>query len=286
MENEAVIVDMILNQRLINFPTQVIRTQSSNYPAGNIGDEGGFIQTIMSFANINSLFVTFAMSQCPTWFFHVLCKNIDLIIDWRHDFPSAYPALTQDGCGQILNCFVDYNVVSTSSDLYHSLAFENQHIDDKNYPYGIEKHETEGQFRPVSNVFYETTLFIGSKAVKVFYPNKFMFVWKLATDDSLMRGNNSSKISARTNIQAQIGFKPIDNICTDEVIRPLLIDQNDFKYFTSTRCYPNIKNAKLTPLTHYLCDRIVQIMFDDNPDPQFLSLEVIDEIGGSAIKNG
>ncbi|KAA6371498.1 MAG: hypothetical protein EZS28_032976 [Streblomastix strix] len=144
--------------------------------------------------------------------------------------------------------------------------FENQSIDDKNYPYGIEIAETV--------------------AVKVFYPNKFMLAWKLATDDSFMRGYNSSKIGARTNIQVQIGFKPIDNICTDEVIRPAGIDQNDFKYFTSTRCYPNIKNAKLTSLTHYLCDGVVRIMFDDNPDPQVLSLEVIGEIGGSVIRSG
>ncbi|KAA6370368.1 MAG: hypothetical protein EZS28_034104, partial [Streblomastix strix] len=40
------------------------------------------------------------------------------------------------------------------------------------------------------------------------------------------------------------------------------------------------------PLTHYLCDGIVRIMFDDNPDPQVLSLEVIGEISGSAIRSG
>ncbi|KAA6396316.1 MAG: hypothetical protein EZS28_008154, partial [Streblomastix strix] len=37
-QNEAVIVDLIRNKRVINFPTQVIRTQSSNYPASNIAD--------------------------------------------------------------------------------------------------------------------------------------------------------------------------------------------------------------------------------------------------------
>ncbi|KAA6362339.1 MAG: hypothetical protein EZS28_042134 [Streblomastix strix] len=236
----------------------------------------------MSFANIKSLFVTFAMPQYPTWFFPVLFKNIDLIIDQRHVIPSAYPALTQDVCGQMFDCFVDQDVVSASSDLYHSLAFENQSTNDHEYPYGFEGDGTKQE----ENVFYNTTLYSGSKAVKVFYPNKFMFAWKLATDDSFMRGYNSSKIGARTNIQVQIGFKPIDSICTDEAIRPVLIDQNDFKYFTSTRCYPQIKNAKLTPLTHYLCDGVVRIMFDDNPDPQVLSLEVIGEIGGSAIRSG
>jgi hypothetical protein len=52
----------------------------------------------------------------------------------------------------------------------------------------------------IENVFYNITLYNGSKAVKVFYPNKFMLAWKLATDDSFMRGYNSSKIGARTNI--------------------------------------------------------------------------------------
>ncbi|KAA6319853.1 MAG: hypothetical protein EZS28_054765, partial [Streblomastix strix] len=32
IKNEAVIVDMIRQTRLVNFPTQVLRTQSSNYP--------------------------------------------------------------------------------------------------------------------------------------------------------------------------------------------------------------------------------------------------------------
>jgi hypothetical protein len=42
---------------------------------------------------------------------------------------------------------------------------------------------------------------MGTKAVKMFYPNKYMLAWKLATDDSFMRGYNSSKIGTRTNIE-------------------------------------------------------------------------------------
>ncbi|KAA6403603.1 MAG: hypothetical protein EZS28_000863 [Streblomastix strix] len=191
----------------------------------------------------------------------------------RHVIPYAYPALTQDVCGQMFDCFVDQDVISASSDLYHSLVFENQHIDDKNYPYGIEVAEIVGQLRPVSNIFYNTALNNGTKAIKTYYPNKFMLAWKLATDDSFMRGYNSSKIGARTNIQVQIGFTPVDNICTDEAIRPADLDQINFSYFTSTRSYPNIKNVKLTPLTQYLYDSVVRIMFDDIPEPQMLSLE-------------
>ncbi|KAA6384277.1 MAG: hypothetical protein EZS28_020198 [Streblomastix strix] len=217
--NEEVIIDMIRNQSIINFSTQVLRTQSSNYPASNIGDGGSYIQTIMSFANIKSMFVTFAMPQYPTWFFPVLFKNIDLIIDRRHVIPAAYPALTQDVC------------------------------------------------------------------VKVYYLNKFMQAWKFATDDSFMRGYYSSKIEARTNIQVQLDVTPVIDICADDSIRPPDVEQNDFKYFISTRCYPNIKNIQLTPPTHYLCDGIVRIMFDDNLDPQVLMSKVIREIGGSAIRS-
>ncbi|KAA6380420.1 MAG: hypothetical protein EZS28_024054 [Streblomastix strix] len=274
MENEEVIIDMIRNQRIINFPTQVLRTQSSNYPASNIGDGGGFIQTIMSFANIKSMFVTFAMPQYPTQFLPVLFRNIDLIIDQRHVIPAAYPAHTQDECGQIFDCFADQDVVSAPSDLYHSLMFENQSIDDKNYPYGFEGNVG---ILP-ENMFYNTTLFNSSKAVKVYYPNKFMLAQKLATDQSFMRGYNSSKIGARTNIQVQLGVTPVENICGDDIIRPPDVYQNNFNYFTSTRCYPNIRSVKLTPLTHYLCDGIVRIMFDDNLDPQVLTLAVIGEI--------
>jgi hypothetical protein len=50
------------------------------------------------------------------------------------------------------------------------------------------------------NIFYNTTLFRGSKATKTLYPNKFMLAWKMATDDSFMRGYNSSIMGTRTNI--------------------------------------------------------------------------------------
>ncbi|KAA6365870.1 MAG: hypothetical protein EZS28_038603, partial [Streblomastix strix] len=42
MENEGVIIEMIRKQRIINFPTKVLRTQSSNHPTGNIADGRGF----------------------------------------------------------------------------------------------------------------------------------------------------------------------------------------------------------------------------------------------------
>ncbi|KAA6364948.1 MAG: hypothetical protein EZS28_039525 [Streblomastix strix] len=53
-----------------------------------------------------------------------------------------------------------------------------------------------------------------------------------------------------------------------------------------TRAYPDPVEVGLTPITHYLCDAIVRIMFDDNPDPQVLSLEVVGEIEGTMVRNG
>ncbi|KAA6397126.1 MAG: hypothetical protein EZS28_007346 [Streblomastix strix] len=54
----------------------------------------------------------------------------------------------------------------------------------------------------------------------------------------------------------------------------------------SDLAYPDTVEVGLTPNTHYLCDAIVRIMFNDNPDPQVLSLEVIGEMGGSMVRNG
>ncbi|KAA6382520.1 MAG: hypothetical protein EZS28_021955 [Streblomastix strix] len=62
--------------------------------------------------------------------------------------------------------------------------------------------------------------------------------------------------------------------------------QNVFAEFSGTRAYPDPVEVGLTPITYYLCDVIVRIMFDDNPDPQVLSMEVIGETGGSMIRNG
>ncbi|KAA6395700.1 MAG: hypothetical protein EZS28_008774 [Streblomastix strix] len=40
------------------------------------------------------------------------------------------------------------------------------------------------------------------------------------------------------------------------------------------------------PMLHFLCDAIIGVMYDDNPEPQVLNLEVIGEIGGSMITAG
>ncbi|KAA6386189.1 MAG: hypothetical protein EZS28_018287 [Streblomastix strix] len=58
-----------------------------------------------------------------------------------------------------------------------------------------------------------------------------------------------------------------------------------------TNSISQIKDAKfdkldITPLMHYLCDAIVSVTFDDAPDPQVLTLEVIGEIGGTIVRAG
>ncbi|KAA6364472.1 MAG: hypothetical protein EZS28_040001, partial [Streblomastix strix] len=129
------------------------------------------------------------------------------------------------------------DLVSPSSDLYHSLTFENININDKKYWY-----------------------------VKTYYPNKYMLAWKLATDDSFIRGI-------------------VDNYKIDEV-NLIPENQNTLAGFMSTRSYPMCWQTGLTPMLHLLCDTIIRIMFEDNSEPQVLNLEVIGEIGGSMITAG
>ncbi|KAA6392456.1 MAG: hypothetical protein EZS28_012021 [Streblomastix strix] len=135
MENEEAIIDLIRAQKLINFPPQIIHTQSTNFPFGGFDENGENLQSIMSFANIKAMF--------------------DLIIDQRHLIPEAYASLNPMVCGQIES--------------------------DKDY-YG----QIGAGYLQRENIFYQTTLYRGSKATKVYYPNKFMLAWRMATDDSFI----------------------------------------------------------------------------------------------------
>ncbi|KAA6388497.1 MAG: hypothetical protein EZS28_015977 [Streblomastix strix] len=130
MENEMAIIDMIRAQNIIHFPIQVLKTKSTNYPMS-----GTSMQTIMSFSNIKSVVMTFATQQYLTWFFPILMKKIDLIIDQKHATLNPYEALTADVLGSIFQCFVDQVIVSAPSDLYRSLTFENININNKDYQY-------------------------------------------------------------------------------------------------------------------------------------------------------
>ncbi|KAA6353382.1 MAG: hypothetical protein EZS28_051091, partial [Streblomastix strix] len=46
MENEEAIIDMIRTQKILNFPTQIIRTQSTNFPFRGFVASGGSMQKI------------------------------------------------------------------------------------------------------------------------------------------------------------------------------------------------------------------------------------------------
>ncbi|KAA6371148.1 MAG: hypothetical protein EZS28_033324 [Streblomastix strix] len=114
-----------------------------------------------------------------------------------------------------------------------------------------------------------------------------MLAWKLATDDSFMRGYNSSKMGARTNIQVTLQ----GNLTTGIVDSTLIVDdrldnQNNLVEFVATRAYPTPTNAQITPQMHYLCDAIIRFTFDDAPDPQVLNFEIICEIGGTMVRSG
>ncbi|KAA6380981.1 MAG: hypothetical protein EZS28_023492 [Streblomastix strix] len=275
VENEEAIINMIREQRIVNFPTQVFRSQSSNFPFSGFTEQSGAMQSIMSFSNIKSIFMTFAMPQYPTWFYPILFYDFDLIIDQRHVVPQPYNALTQTVNGLMFDCFVDQDVVSAPSDLYHSLTFENLNCSDKGDFYG------QGDV----NVFANTTLFVGTKASKTLYPNKYMLVWKLVTDDSFMRGNNSSKQGARTNIQVILNRNLTKGVLDSTDINKDQ-NQNELKQFIAMRSYPDPTKASITPMLHYLCDALMRITFDNNPDPQVLNIDVIGELGGSTINAG
>ncbi|KAA6390048.1 MAG: hypothetical protein EZS28_014426 [Streblomastix strix] len=190
--------------------------------------------------------------------FFVLITRLNLVIDQNNVIPQPYKSQNKATNGQMFDCFVDQDVVSAPSDLYHSLTFENLNVDDKNNFYGL--IDNADQYK-TANIFYLTTLYSGSKAIKTLYPNKYMLAWKLATEESFMREFNSSNIGARTN------------------------NQNDFKQFIGTRAYPDPNKASITLMMYYLSDAFVRIIFDDSSMPQVLNIDVIGELAKGAIQS-
>ncbi|KAA6384468.1 MAG: hypothetical protein EZS28_020003 [Streblomastix strix] len=284
MENEQEIIGTIRTQKILNFPTQIIRTQSSNFPFRGFSENGGSMQSMMSYSNIKAMFITFAMNQYPTWMFPVQLQKFNLEIDQRHVIQQEYVSLNPMVTGQMFECFVEQDLVSAPSDLYHSLNFQNQTINESKGNYygymGTSYIERE-------NIFYNTTVYIGSKAVKIYYPHKFMLAWKMATDDSFMRGYNSTKMGARTNIQVSLSGSLTEGIVGTEMIKfDPDENQNNLISFIATRSSPMPTNAQITPQMHYLCDAIIRFIFDDAPDPQVLNFEIIGEVGGTMISSG
>ncbi|KAA6376929.1 MAG: hypothetical protein EZS28_027544 [Streblomastix strix] len=119
MENEQAIIDMIRTQKILNFLTQIIRTQSSNFPFRGFSENGGSMQSMMSYSNIKAMFITFALNQYPTWMFPVLFQKFNLEIDQRHIIQQEYVSLNPMVTGQMFECFVEQDLVSAPSDLYH-----------------------------------------------------------------------------------------------------------------------------------------------------------------------
>ncbi|KAA6375293.1 MAG: hypothetical protein EZS28_029180 [Streblomastix strix] len=240
----------------------------------------GSMQSIMSFSNIKSLFKTFAMPQYPTWFFSVLFTGLNLVFYQNNVNPKPYKSLNQATNGQMFDCFVDQDVVSAPSDLFHSLTFVNLNVDDKKKYYGL--IDDNDQYK-TANIFYLTTLYSRSKAVKILYPNKYMLAWKLATDDLFLRGYISSKIGSRTNIQVIMQGNLTKTIIDTTSIYPSQ-NQNDFKYVIGTRAYHDPTIASITPMMQYLCDAFARIIFDNSTMLQVLNIDVIEELAGGAIK--
>ncbi|KAA6397652.1 MAG: hypothetical protein EZS28_006822 [Streblomastix strix] len=249
MENEEAFIDMIRTQKILNFPTQIIRTQSTNFPFRGFVTSGGSMQ-----------------------------------IDQRHLIQQDYVSLNLTVTSQKFECFVEQDLVSPPSDLYHSLNFQNRTINEgeSKFYYGRTDNIQETE-----NIFYNTTLCIGSKAVKVYCPHKFMLAWKMATDDSFMRGYNVSKMGARTNIQVSLTGSLIEGIVGTQLIKVNAEDdQNNHISFIATRANPTPIYAQITPQLLYQCDAIIRFTFNDAPDPQVLIFEIIGEVGGTMIRSG
>ncbi|KAA6369829.1 MAG: hypothetical protein EZS28_034644 [Streblomastix strix] len=248
---------------------------------------GDSMKCMISYSNIKAMFITFALNQYPTWMFPVLFQKFSLEIDQRHIIQQEYVSLNPMVNGQMFQCFVEQDSVSVPSDLYHSLNFQNQTINESNGNY----YGYMGTcYIDRENVFYYTSLYIGSKAIKIYYPHEFMLAWKMETDDSFMRGYNLTKIGARTNIQVtlqgSITQGIIDNSQILDAAPGIQDDQNNLMQFIATGAYPTPTNAQITPQMNYLCDAIVRFTFDDAPDPQVLNFEIIGEVGGTMHRSG
>ncbi|KAA6387662.1 MAG: hypothetical protein EZS28_016815 [Streblomastix strix] len=103
-----------------------------------------------------------------------------------------------------------------------------------------------------------------------------MLMLKIATDDSFMRGYNSSKMGARTNIIVTLQGSLVTGIVDIELIILTTNDnQNKQQAFIATRVYPTPTDAQIVPQMHYLYEAIFRFIFDDAPDPQ--SMNVIEE---------
>ncbi|KAA6376930.1 MAG: hypothetical protein EZS28_027543 [Streblomastix strix] len=89
-----------------------------------------------------------------------------------------------------------------------------------------------------------------------------MLAWKMATDDSFMRGYNSTKMGARTNtqvtLQGSITQGIVDNSQILDAAPGTQDDQNNLLQFIATRAYPTPTNAQIAPQMHYLCDAIIR----------------------------
>ncbi|KAA6314495.1 MAG: hypothetical protein EZS28_055575 [Streblomastix strix] len=84
-----------------------------------------------------------------------------------------------------------------------------------------------------------------------------------------MRGNNASKMAARTNIQVILcgclTSEILDNSQIQDTVLGIEDDQNNLVKFIVTRAYTTPTNAQITPQMHYFHDAIIRFPFDDAP---------------------
>ncbi|KAA6401941.1 MAG: hypothetical protein EZS28_002530 [Streblomastix strix] len=284
IENEDAIIDMIRNRKILNFPTQIIRIQSTNFPFRGFIASGGSMQSITSYSNIKAMFITFDMNLYPTWFFPDLFQRFNLEIDQRHLIQQDYVSLNPTVTSQMFECFVEQDLVSAPSDLYCSLNFQNQTINEGRGDY---YGHMGNNFQERENIVNNIMLYSGSKVVQIYYPYKFILVLMMAPDDSFSIGYNESKMCARTNIQVNLSGTLTEGIVGNELIKVNVNESHNHRIsFIATRSFPTPTYAQITHQMHHLYYAVIRFTFDDAPDPQVLNFEIIGEVSGTMIRSG
>ncbi|KAA6357467.1 MAG: hypothetical protein EZS28_047007 [Streblomastix strix] len=116
-----------------------------------------------------------------------------------------------------------------------------------------------------------------------------MLAWKMTTDDSFMKGYNSSKLVAGTNIQVtfqgSLTLGIIDNSQILDTVLGIEYDQKNLKQFIASSAYPTPTNAQISPMM-FLRDVIIRLTFNDALDLQVLNFKILEKVGRTMIRSG
>ncbi|KAA6391660.1 MAG: hypothetical protein EZS28_012813 [Streblomastix strix] len=142
------------------------------------------------------------------------------------------------------------------------------------------------QLNPIFSTFPVLARNFASQYLQLWTQDFFQDLKIIATDDSFIRGYNSSKMSAITNIQITLkGNLNSGIVDADQIKLTPVENQNNLIQFVATRSFSTPTHAQISPQILYLCDATVRFTFIDALDPQVLNFEIICEIGGTMVRN-